>query len=199
MAGKVITVGMVRCGPDPGGAGHRRAGASARAPGRPGRSAAAAGPAPGAQRDVRVGGGAGGGRRPGGGGAGAVVGDGAGRPGRTDPGGRADDPQRLLQRQPALLRGRRSPRRGDCAAGGGWCSWRARCANSGPMPSGCTAEVAEQIVALDPELLAAVGEFVPAFAPMGDGTGRPAHHAPTMHRRWDRCSHRACAATKWSC
>ena len=59
----------------------------------------------------------------------------------------------------------RSRRRGRCAAAGGWCSSRAPCGSWARTPRRSTPRSPPRWWSSTPDLLAAVGEFVPALAP----------------------------------
>ena len=54
----------------------------------------------------------------------------------------------------------------------------------GPNPRGCIEEVAAALVELDPDLLAAVGDFVPALEPYAGGAAPPPDHRRRPGWHW---------------
>ena len=167
---------------------------------RPGRSAAV--PAGGTRRPTRCSAGPSRealGLEPGGRGDGARRLRASGRPERADGARRAHGPQRLLQREPASFRRGHRHRARRMRAGRRLVFVAGTMRELGRCRPRLHAEVAAPLVALEPDLLAAVGDFVPALAPYAGAAGRPPDHRRRSRRAGARARAHGSRVTSWSC
>ena len=93
----------------------------------------------------------------------------------------------------------RSRRRGRSGTAGGSCSSPGPCGSWAQDSPALHAEIAAALVELDPDMLAAVGEFVAALAPYAEQPRRPTGHGTGSGWRSDRSWRLGCRAARSWC